>query len=145
MKPTAFMGERHDLLSVEPTNPGANTPLTWSPATNRIVQVVSASFWLTTDSNVGDRLAQCFLQNNDGKDGHFSFASVVQPADNAWMYRFTVGVAPIDMSAINIVQAPLGCCYQLQEDEFFYIEVTNMKTGDILTDIVLRYFLWERA
>ena len=145
MKPTPFMGDRHDIVNVEPGNPAAGNLLTWAVPANAVIQVVSVKINLTTSIDVADRHVIVYV--SDG--GVFlpnTPAAIVQPDTEAWTYYFTIGIAPLDLSAdFSEVYQPLGCCYQLETGSSLIVNVSNMSGTDQLAAAAIRYFLWERA
>lgn len=145
MKPTPFMGDRHDIVNVEPDDPAPGAILTWNVPANAVIQVVALSFLLTTSEDVVDRHVEVYVS-----DGGVSIpctpAMVVQPEDTAWHYFFTIGIAPLDLSAgFSHVYQPLGCCYQIETGASLVVNVINIRIADEITVVEIRYFLWERA
>lgn len=145
MKPTPFMGDRHDIVSVAPGDPGVGSLLTWNVPADAVVQIVAVKVHLTTSSFVSNRLVEIYV--SDG--GVFipaTPAAIVQPAGKAWTYFFTIGIAPLDYTTeTSEVYQPFGCCYQLETGSSLIINVNNIDGIDQLAAAAIRYFLWERA
>lgn len=145
MRPSAFMGDRHDVKNVEPGDPVAGALLTWACPDNAVVQVVALKLHFTTDATVIDRLVEVYI--SDG--GVFipaTPAAIVQPATKAWTYFFTMGIAPLDVTAATAeVYQPLGCCYQLEKGSSLIVNANNMTPTDQISAVKIRYFLWDRG
>lgn len=145
MKPTPFMGERHDLVNVEPGNPGAGNLLTWDVPANAVIQVISLKVTLTTNAVVTDRLVKVYVSDG-GVVIPSTPAAIVQPASQTWTYFFTIGIAPLDLSAdFSEVYQPFGCCYQIETGASLIVNVLHIQGTDQLAACAIRYFLWERG
>lgn len=145
MKPSPFMGERHDLVNVEPGNPDPGDFLIWPVPTNAVVQIVSLKIALLTNGTVADRHVSVYSQ-----DGSVFLprtpAAIVQPADKAWVYYFTIGIAPLDLSAdMDEVYQPFGCCYQLETGSSLIVAAKNIQGTDNFLVPAIRYLHWDRA
>lgn len=145
MKPTPFMGDRHDVVNVEPGDPGAGALLTWDCPANAVIQVVALRVHLTTLATVANRLVIVYV--SDG--GVFiprTPAAMIQPASKTWTYYFTMGIAPLDMTAeTSEVYQPFGCCYQLETGSSLIVNAVNIQGTDQIAAVKIRYFLWERG
>lgn len=145
MKPTPFMGERHDIVNVEPGNPAPGGLLTWNVPANAVVQVVSVSVSLTTDSTVIDRHVEIYVSDG-GVYIPNTPAAIVQPASKTWTYFFTIGIAPLDLSTVfSEVYQPFGCCYQIETGASLIVNANNIQGVDQIAAVKIRYFLWERG
>lgn len=146
MRPSPFMGERHDLVSVEPPDPAVNNPLVWYVPTNTVVQIVSLEIELQTSVAVFDRHVRISFATPLVDDTQFSPAMIVQTADLTWVYHFTLGIAPVDMTGVySELYQPLGCCYQLQEGSSLIVDAAGRQALDQFTCAKIRYFHWDRA
>lgn len=146
MKPSPFMGERHDLVSVEPADPAVNTPLVWYAPTNAVVQIVALEIQLNTSDFFANRHVRIFFATPVVDDTQFSPAMIVQPPDKSWVYHFTIGITPVDMTSnFSELYQPLGCCLQLQEDSSLIVDAAGRDAEDQFSCVKIRYFCWERA
>lgn len=145
MKPTPFMGERHDIVNVEPPNPAAGGLLSWAVPDNTVVQVVAVKVHLTTSGLIINRLVEVYISDG-GVVIPNTPAAIVQPTGKAWTYFFTIGIAPLDVTTdTSEVYSPLGCCYQLETGSSLIVNVNNIQGTDQIAAVKIRYFCWERA
>lgn len=145
MKPSPFMGERHDILTVELDDPAVGNMLSWAVPDNAVVQVVAVRICFITSVGVVDRHLEVSIF--DGSvDIPKTPSGVIQPADKTWTYFFTLGIAPLDLTTdMGEIYAPLGCCYQLETGSSLLVNVTDIQPTDRLAAAAIRYFLWDRA
>lgn len=138
-----FMGERHDLVTYTPGNPGAGNPLVWTVPANTIVQVIYVGVTLTTNAAVANRVPYVSILDPVGNEGPHSYPGVVQPASMAWGHRWSIGIAPADWTADTpIVVAPLACCCQILTAGQVRVAVANMNAADAITGAVIKVMEW---
>lgn len=145
MRPSAFMGDRHDVVNVEPGDPAAGNPLTWACPDNAVVQVVALRVHFTTSVTVADRLVECYILDG-GVTIPNTPAAISQPANKVWTYFFTMGIAPYDYTAETTeIYQPLGCCYQLETGSSLIVNANNIDGLDQIAAVKIRYFLWDKG
>lgn len=145
MRPSAFMGDRHDVVNAEPGDPVAGTLLTWACPDNAVVQVVAVRVHFTTCADVADRLVEVYILDG-GVTLPNTPAAITQPATKAWTYFFTMGIAPLDYTAeTSEVYQPFGCCYQLETGSSLVVNANNIAPTDQIAAVKIRYFLWDRG
>lgn len=140
------MGQRHDIVSVEPPDPAVGTPLVWYAPTNAVVQIVALEIQLATSVVAGDRHVVIWRATATVDNTQYTPASIVQTADLIWVYHFTIGIAPVDMTAVSSdLYQPLGCCFQLQEGSSLTVDAYARHAVDQFSCAKISYFLWDRA
>ena len=144
LTPSGFQDDRHDLVTVAIGNPAAGANLHWPCPTNHVVHVVGVSATLTTAAVAGNRWLVVNVENAGLVDALYSPSVVTQTIGLAWLYHWTVGVAPTDITADALTQsAPLGVPYQLKTGDFLNILILNPNAADQLSAITVRYYDWN--
>lgn len=142
-----YGGDRHDVVTIAGTPPGAGNNFSYLVPANSVMQVIAVTCRLTTSAVVADRWVGTLAGQGALLTQH-NWAPAVQTASSACIYSFSIGVAPMDMRpGMPNQKCALPCCLTLRDDpvnpDALWIVVNNKDAGDVIDAIVLRYYQWK--
>lgn len=128
------------LVTAQPTPPAAGTDFQWDSPEHTRILIISIRLTLTTDTNTDSRRVTI-----ESKQGSISFAQAPAPGDQtesaAVDYYFSPCVLGIDGTTDHSRQwAPVSPHFYLHPRDTLCSNISNLQSGDQVSDIRIRYY-----